>query len=152
MKSIAAVTSLFLLLCCLQAKASGESTEFDQLDINTASASELAERLKGIGPAKASRIVNWRDQNGPFKNIEQLQQVKGIGPKTVDRLRPFVRVGSVAAAKQSRLEAMARERKVRTDIRRIVDASVLASSVESIRQIPTRPWYKKSALQWLSAH
>lgn len=48
------------------------------ININTADATTLAE-LKGIGPAKAKAIVDYRRQHGPFKSVEQLADVKGIG-------------------------------------------------------------------------
>lgn len=60
------------------------------LNVNTASAHEL-EALPGIGPALAVRIVDDRTEHGPFKSIEDLDRVRGIGPKTLERLRPFIR-------------------------------------------------------------
>ena len=66
------------------------------LDLNTATASQL-ERLPGIGPALAARIVEDRDRRGPFRRVEDLGRVKGIGPATVERVRPRARVGELAA-------------------------------------------------------
>ncbi len=57
--------------------------------INTASASEL-ERLPGIGPALASRIVAYREQHGRFQRADQLVEVRGIGPKTFEKMKPWV--------------------------------------------------------------
>ncbi len=57
-----------------------------RVNINTASASEL-EKLPGIGPVKAAAIVDYRNKNGPFRRIEDLAGVPGIGPKTVEGLR-----------------------------------------------------------------
>jgi competence protein ComEA len=57
-----------------------------QLDLNRASAKEL-QALPGIGPARAQAIVRWRDENGPFRNFQDLSKVPGIGPATVARLR-----------------------------------------------------------------
>ncbi|MBA4039581.1 MAG: hypothetical protein C0468_04545 [Planctomyces sp.] len=62
------------------------------LDINTASAAEL-ELLPGIGPALAARIVEHRATRGRFVSVEDLDEVRGIGPKTMERLRGLVRVG-----------------------------------------------------------
>ena len=62
------------------------------IDINTATAAEL-ERLPGIGPAMAVRIVEKRRAlGGRFTAVEQLLDVKGIGPKTFQRLRPYVKI------------------------------------------------------------
>ncbi len=59
------------------------------ININTASQEEL-ERLPRIGPAMAQRILTYRQTHGPFKNVDDLTNVKGIGPKTLDRLRDKV--------------------------------------------------------------
>lgn len=62
------------------------------LNLNTATASEL-ERLPGIGPVTASRIVVDREERGPFRSIDDLERVKGIGPKTVAKISDRIRVG-----------------------------------------------------------
>jgi competence protein ComEA len=62
---------------------SADSAEVQQININTASAEELA-RLKGIGPSHAAKIVAYREKNGPFKMPEDLVQVPGIGQKTFE--------------------------------------------------------------------
>jgi len=59
------------------------------INLNTASAAQL-ELLPGIGPALAQRIVEYRAAHGPFRTIEGLDNVKGIGPKTLEKLRPLV--------------------------------------------------------------
>jgi competence ComEA-like helix-hairpin-helix protein len=60
------------------------------VNINTATAAEL-ELLPGIGPAMAARILEHRTQIGRFTSIDQLDDVRGIGPKTLEKLRPLVR-------------------------------------------------------------
>jgi competence protein ComEA len=62
------------------------------MDINEASLQEL-QRLPGIGPKLAQRIVDER-QKAPFKSVEDLRRVSGIGAKTLERLRPHVTVKS----------------------------------------------------------
>jgi len=62
------------------------------IDINTATGAEL-ELLPGIGPALAQRIIDHRREHGPFRRVEDLDDVKGIGPRTLEKLRPLVRVG-----------------------------------------------------------
>jgi len=59
------------------------------VNINSAGLDEL-QRLPGIGPAYAQRIVDYRTEHGRFTSVEQLDNVKGIGPKTLEKLRPFV--------------------------------------------------------------
>lgn len=59
------------------------------VNVNWASAADL-ERLPGVGPALAQRIVEYRLQHGYFLRLEDLMQVHGIGPKKLEALRPFV--------------------------------------------------------------
>jgi competence protein ComEA len=67
------------------------------VNINTASAADLG-GLKGIGDAKAKEILEYREKNGPFKSVDDLGKVHGIGNKLLETLRPHVTVGPVAAA------------------------------------------------------
>lgn len=59
------------------------------ININTGNVEELQE-LPGIGPSYASRIVEYRKSNGPFSSIDELENVKGIGSKTVEEIRDMV--------------------------------------------------------------
>jgi competence protein ComEA len=59
---------------------------FAAININTASEAEL-ETLSGIGPAKAKAIVEYRKKQGGFKSIDELENVEGIGTKTLNNLR-----------------------------------------------------------------
>lgn len=61
-----------------------------QVDINSADWPEFSV-LPGIGETLARRIVETRGAQGPFADVEQLQQVRGIGPKTLERIRPYLR-------------------------------------------------------------
>lgn len=61
------------------------------VNINTADAATL-ETLSGVGPAIANRIVAWRDENGPFRSVDELLAVSGIGEKTLDGFRDQVTV------------------------------------------------------------
>lgn len=56
------------------------------IDINTADAATL-EQLRGVGPAKASAIVAYRTENGPFNSIDDLVKVPGIGERSLEQLR-----------------------------------------------------------------
>jgi competence protein ComEA len=60
------------------------------VNVNTASAEEIAESLKGIGLSKAEAIVTYRNANGEFKHIDELVNVKGIGVRTVDINREYI--------------------------------------------------------------
>ncbi|MBB6673947.1 ComEA family DNA-binding protein [Cohnella nanjingensis] len=62
------------------------------LNLNAATAEQL-DALPGIGPAKARAIVEYRDAKGPFRSVDDLRQVKGIGPKLMEGLRDLVTVG-----------------------------------------------------------
>lgn len=66
---------------------------FASVDINTASAEEMAKAISGVGIQKATLIVKYREQHGAFKNVEQLARIKGIGSKTIERNRDVLSVG-----------------------------------------------------------
>lgn len=62
------------------------------LDLNTATADEL-HHLPGIGPAKAQAIIAYRESRSGFQAVEELLQVKGIGPKIYEQIAPLVTIG-----------------------------------------------------------
>ena len=75
--------------------SSEPSTEKDYIphteiiNINTAEKQNLV-KLPKIGPVTAERIIRFRDDYGPFKSIDGLLKVKGIGPKTLEKLKPKI--------------------------------------------------------------
>ena len=69
---------------------------FAVVDLNTASKEELV-ALSGIGPAKAQAILDYRKANGPFKAVDELRNVKGIGAKRLEKLRSEIAVGPAPA-------------------------------------------------------
>lgn len=73
--------ALFVLLCF------GYSLSAMAVNVNTASAAEIAKELKGIGSAEADPIVMYREEHGAFKNLKELTKVKGIGAATIDKNR-----------------------------------------------------------------
>jgi competence protein ComEA len=60
------------------------------LDINQADAKTLASSLVGVGPNKAQAIIDYRAVHGPFKRVEDLAKVKGIGMKTIEKNRDLI--------------------------------------------------------------
>jgi len=77
------VAVLLVVFVGLISMLNANAAEVQKININTASAEELAQ-LKGIGPSHAAKIVAYREKNGPFKMPEDLMQVSGIGQKTFD--------------------------------------------------------------------
>lgn len=65
------------------------------VDLNRASVGEL-EALPGLGPALASRVVAYRETNGPYRSVADLERVSGIGPVRLARLAALVQVGEAA--------------------------------------------------------
>ena len=80
-----------------EARRSAPLASGEQLDLNTAPASEL-DRLPGVGPATADRIVAARAER-PFGSVDDLARVSGIGPATLDRVRPHLMVTRSAASR-----------------------------------------------------
>lgn len=70
---------------------SAKKTLTGKININTATAAEL-QALPKIGLAMATRIVDYRKQNGSFHSIEEIQKIKGIGPKTFEIIRDYITV------------------------------------------------------------
>jgi comEA protein len=70
-------------------RSQDSAAPLQRISVNGASAAEL-ERLPGIGPALAQRIIAYRETYGSFRSFQDLGHVKGIGPRTLDRLRPLV--------------------------------------------------------------
>jgi competence protein ComEA len=81
---------LAVLAFALTLALPGWSLAATPVNINTADAATLAKSLDGIGDSKAQAIVAWRDAHGPFKSVDDLSQVKGFGPKTLERNRAAI--------------------------------------------------------------
>ena len=71
--------------------AGGGDAVSGPIDLNAATPAEL-EELPGIGPATANAIVEHRDEHGPFASVDDLTDVRGIGPAKLDAIRDLVRV------------------------------------------------------------
>ncbi len=85
------------LLCGIALLAAGAVAAAELVDINTATAEQLAAAMKDVGKAKAEAIVKDREKNGPFKSIDDLARVKGIKAATINKNRDRVTVGASAA-------------------------------------------------------
>ncbi|MEO6171366.1 MAG: ComEA family DNA-binding protein [Lysobacter sp.] len=83
MKSLLLIVKTLVLSLLLAGTAWAQET----VNINTADATEIAQALTNIGPAKAKAIVEFRAINGAFRSVEQLAMVKGIGLATIEKNR-----------------------------------------------------------------
>jgi len=81
------------------AALAGINFAFAAVNLNTASQSEL-ESVKGIGPAKAKAIIDYRTKNGNFKTVDDLKEIKGFGDKSLAKLRGELTVAAGAAKAQ----------------------------------------------------
>jgi competence protein ComEA len=71
---------------------------FAAVNINTATQSEL-EVVRGLGPAKAKAIIAYRESNGSFKSLDELDNVKGFGKASIEKLKEELSVGPEKAKK-----------------------------------------------------
>ena len=83
-RRLLSVFGLALLLLGGSAMAS-KVNDMSPVNINTATAEQLAQQLQGVGPAKAQAIVEYRELHGEFSSVEDLLEVKGIGTGTLDK-------------------------------------------------------------------
>ena len=72
------------------------------VDINSADAETISAELDGVGMAKAQAIVEYRRKHGPFKSVDELAQVKGIGERTVEINRKNILLGPPPAPGKAR--------------------------------------------------
>lgn len=111
----------------------------ETIDPNVAGEEEL-DRLPGVGAAKAARIVMDREENGPFGSVEDLARVAGIGPGSIERLRPFL---WVAAGARGSFRPSRRARAVAAPDAAAPDAALSGAAVNlnratasELRQLP----------------
>ncbi len=75
-----------------ESKDTTETVVMAQVNLNTASAAELAEKLQGVGEKRAQAIVELREKLGGFKHPEQLMDVKGIGEATFEKNKAIIKL------------------------------------------------------------
>lgn len=99
--SLALLVSLFALAPALQAQGTKKADHRDQpkVNVNTADASTLA-LLPRVGPSLAHRILEFRKKNGPFKKVDDLLLVHGIGERSLALLEPYVTTDGKTTLKQ----------------------------------------------------
>lgn len=77
------------------AKTPGAASAASPVNVNTATLDELT-ALPGIGEKRAEAILEMRKQKGGFKSVDELTEVKGIGPANLEKLRPYLRAGNAS--------------------------------------------------------
>ncbi len=87
MKILKILTALGLLMVSAASFAG-------QVDVNTADAETISAELNGIGLSKAKAIVEYREKHGPFRSVDDLSLVKGIGERTVEKNRSDIKVSA----------------------------------------------------------
>jgi len=90
MKKVLVVMFLFCFVAVMTAPVL--ATDGGKVNINTASVEELTQ-LQKVGPKTAERIVTYRNDNGPFKTVDDLKNVKGVGDKILELNKGRISVG-----------------------------------------------------------
>jgi competence ComEA-like helix-hairpin-helix protein len=70
------------------------------VNLNTANSEQL-QQVPGIGPATAGKILQMRKTYGPFKSVDDLLAIRGLGAKRLERMRKYLTVGKLAASKST---------------------------------------------------
>ena len=88
MKPLKSALTALTLIACSAAFAA------EPVNINTADAEALADAINGVGLKRAEAIVEYRNQNGPFKSVDELVQVQGVGDKSLEKSRERLTTGN----------------------------------------------------------
>ena len=87
-----------LLVLCAVSTAEKKKPPLHPINLNTASSTQLQE-VPGIGPVTADKILKMRKSFGPFKSVDDLRAIKGIGPKRLEKMRKYLTVEKSAPKK-----------------------------------------------------
>jgi competence ComEA-like helix-hairpin-helix protein len=93
---------VFLFLACVS--FANKKPPLHPVNLNTATSSQLQE-VPGIGPVTADKILKMRKSYGPFKSVDDLRAIKGIGPKRLEKMRKYLTVGKPSAKSDSKAAA-----------------------------------------------
>jgi competence ComEA-like helix-hairpin-helix protein len=91
--------ALALLLAGPAALAAKKKPPLRPINLNTATSAEL-QQVPGIGPSTADKILKMRKSYGPFKSVDDLRAIKGIGPKRLEKMRRYLTVSTPTTAKK----------------------------------------------------
>lgn len=94
-----ALTFLALALMFADATFATKKPPLHPVNLNIANAQEL-QQVPGIGPATADKILKMRKSYGPFKTVDDLRAIKGIGPKRLEKMRKYLTVGKTVPAQK----------------------------------------------------
>jgi len=83
------VMAVMIVVAALASAGSSGASAKGVVNVNTATASQL-QLLPRIGPAMAERIVEFRETNGPFRKVDELLAVRGIGSRSLELMRPYI--------------------------------------------------------------
>src|SRR5438094_6825310 len=93
--SVRVLLSLYLILFRSAAASAGKKKPpVKPVNINTATSEEL-QQVPGIGPATAQKILQMRKSYGPFKSVDDLLAIRGLGEKRLDKMRKYLTVGKM---------------------------------------------------------
>ena len=100
-RSVCRLLSLFVCLALLFSPSllgTKKKPPERPVNLNTATSEQL-QQVPGIGPATASKILQMRKTYGPFKSVDDLLAIRGLGAKRLDKMRKYLTVGKPAASK-----------------------------------------------------
>ena len=100
-RSLARLSFTLIAFCMIPAVlAANKKPPAAPINLNTATSDEL-QQVPGIGPVTAGKILQMRKAYGPFKSVDDLRAIKGIGPKRLEKMRKYLRVGKPASSKST---------------------------------------------------